>query len=389
MFNIGDNQNKSMHIQLMRSEDEFFHLKERWNTLLDESVVNSIFLRWEWLYSWWNAYREDNYKLTILLVFREKDLIGIAPFYVKKLSLNGLLSFKRLLFLGTREGDVISEFMDIICKPGEEETVVPKIIDFIVQEDLSDDLCLHKIDPSSNTISVLQRLSDDKKFLSVVQEEYESPYIALPDTIDDFFNNLGSSLRSKLRNNRRKLDKYHDVFFRKSCNVTDLDKDFEELVRLHQLRWKSRNFPGSFSGEKFFMFQKTVMPLLLNNGNLELWFLSVGNKNIGALYNIRHNNKIYFYQGGLDTSFDEGLAPGYLLHNHCIEDAIQQGLDEYHFLLMGNLDAYKKQWAKNCRKMCDIYIARPGMLKVLMAMKNKARNYYHSLHNHYERLCSR
>ena len=121
----------------------------------------------------------------------------------------------------------------------------------------------------------------------------------------------------------------------------------------------------------------------------ELWFLSVGNKNIGALYNIRYNNKIYFYQGGLDTSFDEGLAPGYLLHSHCIENAIRQGSAEYHFLLMGNLDAYKKQWAKNCRKMCDIYIARPGMLKVLMAMKNKARNYYHSLHNHYERLCSR
>lgn len=85
----------------------------------------------------------------------------------------------------------------------------------------------------------------------------------------------------------------------------------------------------------------------------------------------------YFYQGGLDTSFDEGLTPGYLLHSQCIENAIQKGVSEYHFLLMGNLDAYKKQWAGSSKHMCDIYMARPGIMKMFMKTKTKARNYYH------------
>ena len=110
--------------------------------------------------------------------------------------------------------------------------------------------------------------------------------------------------------------------------------------------------------------------------------------NIGSLYNIKYNNKIYFYQGGLDTSFHEGITPGYLLHTHCIENAIQQGLSEYHFLLMGKLDEYKKQWAKKSLHMCDIYMARPGMMEVLMKTKNKAKTCYHFLRKYYAGLNS-
>ncbi len=117
---------------------------------------------------------------------------------------------------------------------------------------------------------------------------------------------------------------------------------------------------------------------MLNNGNLELWFLSVDGENIAALYNIRYRNKIYNYQGGLDVSFDKRLAPGLLLHSHCIEEAIREGLREYDFLLMGDMDSYKKRWTRDYRYMCDVYLARPGIIKLAMAAKNKVRVFYHS-----------
>ena len=70
------------------------------------------------------------------------------------------------------------------------------------------------------------------------------------------------------------------------------------------------------------------------------------------------------------------------MHSYCIENAIQHGFSEYHFLLKGRLDGYKKRWAKNSLNICDIYMARPGIVKVLMMAKNKARDYYCSLHRH-------
>ena len=266
---------QALNIQIIRSTDEFFLLEKQWNTFLENSRGNRIFLRWEWLYSWWKTYRQDNYNLTIILVFRENKIIGIAPFYVANISCMGVIPVRHLLFLGTKEGDVISEFMDVIYNPGDENTVIPAVLDFIMQENICDDFCLHKVETSSKTIPVLQRLSCDRKFFSIVQEEYESPYVSLPATIDDFLNSLSSSMRYKIRNNRKKLEKYPHVVFRKTLDNAELVKDFDELVRLHQLRWKSRNFQGSFADESFFLFQKTVMPLLLKNGYLDLWLLSV------------------------------------------------------------------------------------------------------------------
>jgi hypothetical protein len=385
---MSESDNKSIRIQLISDTDEFSLLEEKWNTVLSDSTANSIFLRWEWLYYWWIAYKEDNYKLVVVIVFREDKIIGIAPFYIANVSCMGVIPVRRLLFLGTKEGDIMSEFMDIICNPGDEDTVIKTVIEFIIQENICDDFYLQKIKSSSKTISLFMRLAEERKLFFIIHEEYESPFVRLPSTMDDFLHGLSSSMRYKIRKNRRKLDKYSHVEFRKTSDSSELERDFEELVRLHQLRWKSKNHPGSFADKSFFLFQKTVMTHLLKNGYLDLWLLSVGDKNICANYNIRQNGKIYTYQSGIDTSFDASIAPGYLLHSYCIENAIQHGFSEYHFLLMGHFDAYKKRWANNTNDLCDIYIALTGVMKVLMTLKYKARNYYHSLRKNYAGLNS-
>jgi CelD/BcsL family acetyltransferase involved in cellulose biosynthesis len=375
------NKTDILHIQRINTLEGFYSLNEKWNALLNESPVNSFFLRWEWLYNWWNAYKEDNYDLSILLVFRSNNLIGIAPLYVKKNSWKDLITIRRLMFLGTKEGSVISEYMDIIYRAGEEEAVIREITKFIVQQDLCDDIFLNLIDASSMTIPLLEQTAHDMKFLYIVNNKVESPYINLQSSYDDFLKGLTASMRHKIRDNERNLRKYSDIIFRKTSNILEFDKDFEELIRLHQIRWESRKFAGSFTGGRFKNFQKMVMPDMLKNGHLELRFLSVSGRNIAALYNVNYNNKIYFYQGGLDVSFDKNLAPGFLLHDYCIEEAIKAGLREYDFLLMGNLDSYKKHWAKDSKYMCGIYMARPGIVKHGVQFKNKMESVYHTIKN--------
>lgn len=369
----------AIHTRMVQTLKEFHLLQERWNSLLAESQTSSFFLRWEWLWTWWNVYKEDNYRLCILLVFRGDELIGIAPFYVINILWNKIFTIRRLMFLGTKEGSVISEYMDIIYRDEHEEVVVHRVMEFIVKDDICDDICLHKVDTSSRTISILQQTADGKKNLNIVQLKVESPFIILPSKYESFLNQLSSSMRYKIRNHQRRLRKYSEVVFRKTENIAELERDFSELVKLHQLRWESRGLPGSFAGAKFYLFQKTVMHDMLKNGHLALWFLSVSGKNIATLYNISYNDKIYFYQAGLDVTFDKHLSPGILLHNHCIKIAIIDGLREYDFLLQGNLDAYKKNWTREYKSMCDIYIARPGIIKFVMSVRNKAKNAYHAI----------
>ena len=379
IYHQSEERINSLHVQRIRTSEEFYSLNDKWNNLLEGSPVNTIFLRWEWLWSWWNAYKEREYELCILLVYSADDLIGIAPFYIVHRRLGNIFPVRRLLLLGTKEGSVISEYMDIIYRAGKEDSVIKKIIEYIELENICDDICLHKIDTSSKSIPLIQKVSKDTGYLCNIYDRFESPYIALPTDYNDFLNSLSSSMRYKIRRNKRRLEKYRGVIINKTSNITELEENFIELIRLHQARWNERKMKGSFSDEKFVIFHKMVMQYLLNHGYLYLSFLSIDNKNIASLYNIKYKNKVYFYQSGTDISFDHGLSPGLLLHSYCIEEAIKEGLEEYDFMIKGEMDSYKKSWTKNYRYMCDIYIVRPKVLKFLTSLKDKARHCYHTI----------
>lgn len=355
----------SISIKKVNSSQDFHALREEWNHLLAQSPADNYFLRWEWLWNWWEVYQENDSELSILLVYRGSDLIGIGPFYLKHHTYKKIYSIRRLMFLGTKEGSVISEYMDVIYREGEDAIVIQKIMEFISAENLCDDLYFQQMDTSSRTVPILRQTGVERKWLVTGYNEVESPYINLPADWDGFLEKCSSSMRYKIKRDRRKLMSYPEVMIRKTLSPVELEKDFPELVCLHQQRWEGRRQPGSFSGNKFYLFQKTIMHEMLRNGYLELWFLSVGGKNIAAMYNISYKNKIYFFQSGLDISFDKQFSPGLLLHSYCIENSIKEGLMEYDFMLMGNTDGYKKRWTSEYRKLSDIYVVRSQVMKAL------------------------
>ena len=369
-----------MSIRLQRVSDDsgLTQLGGDWNRLLAESRTNSFFLRWEWLRIWWENYRDGDTELCIVLVFRDDALIGIAPFYIRSLTWKNVLKYRRLMFLGTTDECLLSQHMDLIYRAGDEKTVVGEVLAYIRNEDLCDEISLQKVDTSSSTIGVLEEVSRDTNLLYRVENTAESPYITLPPDYETYLKERTSSTRHQVKSNLRKLSRHRGVEFRKTGSPDELKNDFTELVRLHQYRWVPRMLPGSFSDERFFAFQKAVMEEILLNNHLELRFLAAAGRNIAVLYNIAYNGKVYFYQSGLDISFDRSLSPGLLLHNHSIRDAIERGLGEYDFLLMGNMDSYKKRWSREFRNQCDIYMARPGIRMLLMSARNAVKDYYNS-----------
>ncbi len=366
-------------VRRISSLEEFAGLKDAWNDLLSRSRADNFFLTWEWLLEWWKAYQGDTWELCILLVSRKQCLIGIAPMYVAELVRKRLFHIRRLMFLGTMEGAVISEYLDFIVTPGEEEAVLQAVLMHVHDHDVCDDLSLQMVETTSRTTSLLRDLAKELKFLHIVNQQREAPYLKLPATYPDFLSSLSPSMRYAVRRNQKKLQRYDGCVFRKTTLPSEFNRDYSELVRLHQCRWESRGMPGSFVGGKFSDFQRVVMQAMLEKGYLELWFLSIGGTNVAALYNIRYKNKIYFFQGGFDVAFAHSLSPGLLLHRHCIEEAIRDRVGEYDFLLMGNIDVYKKRWTKSCRYMQDVYLARSGALKLIMAARERARSLYHTV----------
>ncbi len=366
-------------VQLVQDTGEFGALREPWNELLTRSATDNVFLRWEWLWAWWTVYREPGDLLSIALVRRGPELVGIAPLYRRTRIRAGWLPVRVLMFLGTHPGCVTSEYMDLIY-PSDTEAVVGAVVEAFAREDGWDEMALQSVDTASRTLPALADAGRRVNGAWFVERRVECPYIKLPHTIEEFSKQCSPSLRYNIRRGRARLAGYRDVVFRRTTTPDELDADFAEMVRLHQRRWESRAQAGSFAAEPFARFHKAVMADMLRDGSLELRFLSIDGRNVAVLYNIKYKNKIYFYQSGLDTSFDRKLSPGLLLHSHSIEQAIADHLDEYDFLMQGDRDSYKQRWTKDCRYVCDAYLTRGGLTKWATSLYHTAKVCYRALH---------
>jgi len=346
--------------RVVNTEEGFRALKDSWNNLLDEAESQSYFLRWEWLWAWWNAYKGVHDELCILLVLKGKELVGIGPFYRENSRGETWLSLRRVMFLGTKQGHVISEFMDVIYSSADKEVVVNTICDYLVQEKICDEVWLHCIEQHSPTIPIIERNAKRKNVQCSIVNIGTCPYIPLGHDFEEIIQSCSGSLRHKIRKGLKAHRADKDIVIRKTERHQELGHDFEELVRLHQLRWTSKNCPGSFSDARFYNFQKFVLPEIFANGSLELWFLSLKNQNIAALYNITYKNRVFYFQSGIDAKFDTSLSPGTLLHSHCIAEAIRAGHREYDLLFKGERDAYKRNWTKDERTVCNVVLAPLG-----------------------------
>jgi len=368
-------------ILFINSNEAFRRLEPIWNDLLSQSPANNYFLTWEWLWNWWQVFSETNDELRILVVENGDAIIGIAPFYVRKRFLGRIYPVRRMMFLGTQEhgeGDVGSDYMDIIYREGEADSVVHTIFTAIEGHDMCDEIYLSKMDSASITFDLFRQKAGKAGYLSLIADEFVSPYIELPATWDDYLATLNSSMRYKIRNEQRKLQKGGNIATDRVENAEDLEKRFKELSELHKNRWEAKGTEGAFSHPKFTAFHKNIMPSMLRDGRLELVMLSENGSTKAVLYNIAYKGKIYFYQSGIDTV--EGKAAyGYVLHSHCIEEAIKRGLREYDFLPMGQSDDYKLRFAKERRLVSDLYMARSWPAKQFTKARESTRSLYHAI----------
>lgn len=368
-------------VRFVRSVEAFTALKQIWNELLSQSPVDNYFLRWEWLWNWWQVFANDNDKLTILILESDGKIIGIAPLYTGTRLLGGIFPVRRLMFLGTQpngEGDIGSEYMDIIYKDGHEKLVVSTTLSAIENNELCDEIYFERIDTSSRTFGLLKAEASRRNYKLFLFNTVVAPYIQLPSNWEDYLNSLSSSMRYKIRKERRKMVSRGDILFKKIDINDDIDEAFSELIKLHQMRWQNKGEDGAFSRNKFKLFHQRMIRELIENNQLELILLLEGRTYKAAIYNISYKNKIYFYQSGIDTE-NSKITYGYLLHSYCIESAINSGLDEYDFLLKGTDDSYKDKLAKECREISDIYIPRKWVIYFSVKLKGVARSVYRRL----------
>jgi CelD/BcsL family acetyltransferase involved in cellulose biosynthesis len=351
---------------------EFACLQEEWNRLLSRSICDNVFLRWEWIHTWWDIFKYKGHRTLFILTARRNGcLVGIAPFFIDR---EGPLKTR---YLKLCSDEVSPDYLDIMAEKGHEAEVVHELWNYTLAGTRSWDVI--DLDNLRAESPLLADPSLHREYRHSTDTSHQCPYIKIQGTFEDYYRTREGLVRFSLEKKLRKLTEQMGVTYAAVQEEKDLATGFDHLFRLHAQRAKEKNITSDFLSPDTQRFHREVSRLFLREQILNLQFLCDGKTPITALYNFTYGNKAYYYQAGTDPAWGK-WSVGALLHYLAIRHAFEQGLDEYDFL-KGN-ENYKSLWSNAVReeKRLAVYnrtlrgLLHLGKLRLKTFLKRRWRN---------------
>ena len=344
-------------IRKIDNEADFKILKNDWSELLPVSNSKDITLTWEWLYTWWQVFK-DNRELWLLAAYDKDKLIGIAPLLKRMVRYYGFLSFKRIELLGTGEDErdeICSDYLDFIAAKEREADVERAISGYLIQNSNEwDEICLADILDSSAVVkNVLSHLNDKNFTVHEIKKE-ACPFISLPTSWEELLKSSSYNFRRELNKKKRQLYGEGQVEFT-VYSGDSYNAGFDKMVKLHESRWGARGKESNFSSEKFTLFHKMIFSALSHYDGTRLYFLKVNGKEVACRYCLSYGETLYDYLTAYDVNFKSSASPGLQILSYCVEDAIKFGKKSFDFC-KGKKGSFKYRWTDKERFVITVGI---------------------------------
>ncbi len=354
--------------KVITTDTEFDSLKDEWEKLCSGTEVH-IFQTYEWQRTWWKYFGNDK-QLNLVLFYSENKLISIAPFFIDIYKLHGFTIVKRLRLIGSgvapvnTEGKIseygATDYIDIIISPGHERRVTESLIEYLkMNPDFYDIIQLEEASNDSNVIkSLLPCLNENGWKHRVVKGEI-CPRLCVPGSIDEFMKSLSSKIRYKMSKIYRSLSANNFFEVREVKTEAELQREFNEFVRLHQQRWKRQGQSGAFADDNYRLFLQEVTKAFLEKGWLKFTAAYSKDQCIAVECAFCYKNYIYDYLKAFDDQSSLAkLKPGKALLLNAIAEAIHSKMKVVDFLRGG--ENYKFEIASEWRWTYKVTIDSPA-----------------------------
>jgi len=363
-------------VSVISNSHAFALLRDEWNELLETSNQNTIFLRWEWLYNWWQVYGVGSHHLCIYTARKYGVLIGIAPLYVKK-TYN---FFNEIVFLGSNI--VCSDHLDFILHKRTEAGLVDEILSAIARNHLWDAIELRNLSSTSTIIGgILAFFPHNRVFVD--SKNTICPYIQLTLPWETIFSAYSPVIKNCQKRKSKKLEKLHKISYYETASDSDAKNMYPHFLGLNKMRFEHKKMLSPFCDAKFAEFHEKIISDPAWKDMLRLGFLKADDSFIAGIYLLTYNNSYCYYQSGFDPAW-ESYSPGTLLLHDCIKTAHERGAKEFDFL-QGN-EKYKSNWTKTVRYNTKLRIYnnnfRSLWLYSILALKSYFIKFMRSIQSH-------
>lgn len=309
---------------------------EEWNNLLKDSDTATVFQTKEYLTAWSEAFLNDKSEVLIVMVYDDKELIGIAPLRFRRSHLVQGATLGQITFLGTdsvgKRQDLVTDFGDIVAEKGREKEVWEEVLKALRETKEVQEIVLDYVRESSPSFSVLKEKGHEINEMIDNTHPDVAPYLDLPKTWEEYLGQLGRKGRHELRRKLRRLEEHGYTIEKveQVAQVGQVEKEeaIKEFIRLHKTSTVEKDRFMTSQMAEFF----TKMTNNLSSKNLvDLTFMRFGQENVAVTFSFLWNNEYWLYNSGFDRKY-ENLAVGFLLKALTVKMAIEKGYQCYSFL---------------------------------------------------------
>jgi CelD/BcsL family acetyltransferase involved in cellulose biosynthesis len=339
-------------IDLIEEAEGFARLRFEWDGLLSSSPSDSVFLTWEWMFTWWK-HLGGRRRLSIVTVRSEGELIAIAPLVIRPPDYGRLAPFSALEFLGT--GIVGSDYLDLIIRSGREQDALTALAGHVARGKIM--LALAQVRKGSSLALDLAGRVEGHGWGLAEATTAVCPYIDLAGrTWATYLAGIGSAHRANLNRRMRNLARGSKLHFAEARSEEDRRDFLARLIELHNLRRREMGGSETFQSPALLAFHEEFTTLALRRGWLRLFLLHLDERPVAALYGLRYGRTFYFYQSGFDPAYAK-QSVGLVVMGLSIRKALEEGAAEFD-LLHGD-EGYKSLWTRQHREIGRLEVYPP------------------------------
>jgi CelD/BcsL family acetyltransferase involved in cellulose biosynthesis len=348
-----------MKVVEVRREKEFDELRPGWQALLGNSASDTIFLTWEWLNAWWQAYGDPG-NLRILAAYDDQGVLrGIAPMRYQTLRRYGR-QVSALSFIG--DGTVDSDYLDLLISSGYEQEVIESFqVRWMEELKRGTVLLLHEIPESSPNYALLKSMTS-RQDLFCRESEIPCGTVSLPESWDGYLSTLRPRFRTKIRSVLRNLESRPEVRFGFCRTQEEVDRLLPVLFDLHTRRWSQDGKPGVFRGERKREFYRVLSASLLERGWLRFSWMEWNGRILACQYGFSYQGTYFHLQEGYEPACEHWNV-GIGLRGWSIRELQREGIREYDFL--GGVGRHKSDWGATVKTSKQMLLAHVNQKNLL------------------------
>jgi len=354
-----------MKLEIYEDAAGFETLRGEWNTLLQQSATNTLFLTWEWQKAWWEAFGQGKDLRLITVRGADGVLLAVLPLFLQETVVDLSapmpdISVEHPVAMAGGEaqqtahlvgGTEVSDYLDIIAPAEWNREAYAAILDALdgLQWQILDLRCLPAHSP---TVPAVSELSTARGWSAQQAREDVCPVVELPGTWDEYLAGLNKKQRHELRRKMRRAEAEAHVEWR-WITADTLDDGLATFFRLHK---------GSDPGKAEFMdrqmegFFRAIAYAALDNGWLRLSELRFNGQPVASYLCFDYGTDRLVYNSGFDLSSYADLGPGIVSVGYMIQDAIAHGLKRFDFL-QGD-ERYKYEFGAHDTEVLRLLVRR-------------------------------